>query len=84
MGSYLMADLGIQKNYLVSPTKEIDEMWIKVEIQQKKSMINRKRQDIEDLEKGRILDLKAQIKLHELEITKLETNLLQSQAISAD
>ena len=84
MGSCVMADLGIQKNYLVSPTKEIDEMWIKVEIQQKKSMIMRKTQDIEDLEKGRILDLQAQIKLHELEIQTLETKLLQSQSISAE
>jgi hypothetical protein len=76
-----MADLGIAKNYLVSPTKEIDEMWISVEIQQKKSAIVRKNQDIEDLEKGRILDLRAQIKLHELEIKKLEAELLKSKSI---
>jgi len=78
-----MSDIGIPKNWLVSPTKEIDEMWIKVQIQEKKSMISRKTQDIEDLEKGRILDLRAQIKLHELEINKLESNLLKSQSIQA-
>jgi hypothetical protein len=75
-----MADIGIPKNYLVVPTKEIDEMWIQVQIQEKKSMIARKNQDIEDLKKGRILDLEAQIKLHELEIKSLEARLKQSKA----
>ena len=79
-----MGDIGIPKNYLVSPTKDIDEMWIKVAIQEKKSMIARKTQDIEDLKKGRILDLEAQIKLHELEVKKLEANLMRSQSVKVD
>ena len=78
-----MADKGIQSNALVDPTREMTEMWIKVEIQQKRSIIVRKNQDIEDLQKGRILDLTAQIKLHELEIKKLETDLLKSKSIQA-
>jgi len=77
-----MADKGISQNWLVSPTKEIDEMWMKVEIQQKISAVVRKKQDIEDLEKGRILDLQAQIKLHELEIKELENKLLKSKSIT--
>jgi len=76
-----MADLPIPRNALVSPTKEIDEMWIQVQIQERKSMVARKKQDIEDLKKGRILDLEAQIKLHELEIKELEDRLIKSRAI---
>lgn len=70
-----MADIGIPKNYLVSPTKEIDDMWVKVQIQEKRSQIVRWSQDIEDLQKGRILDLQARIKMAELEIQKLEGSL---------
>lgn len=79
-----MADIPISKNYLVSPTKEIDEMWIQVQIQERKSRIARYNQDIEDLEKGRILDLRARIKMCELEIHKLESELLQSQSLDVD
>lgn len=79
-----MADIPVSKNYLVSPTKEIDEMWIQVNIQQKKSMVARKKLDIEDLKKGRILDLEAQIKLHELEIRELEAQLLRSRSIESE
>jgi hypothetical protein len=70
-----MADIGIAKNWLVSPTKEIDDMWVKVQIQEKRSQIVRYTQDIEDLQKGRILDLQAKIKMCELEILKLENKL---------
>jgi len=76
-----MSDIEIQKNWLVSPTKEIDEMWIKVQIQQKISAVNRYKQDIEDLQKGRILDLTARIRMLELEIKKLESELLRSESL---
>ena len=79
-----MADLEVPKNWLVSPTKEIDEMWIKVQIQQKKSAINRFLQDIEDLQKGRILDLTARIKMLELEIKTLESKLMRSEALEVN
>lgn len=78
-----MGDIGIAKNWLVSPTKEIDEMWIKVAIQEKKSMIARYKQDIEDLMHGRVTDLQAKIKMNELEMRELETKLLKSKSISA-
>ncbi len=78
-----MADIGISKQWLVSPTKEIDEMWVKVQIQEKVSMINRYKQDIEDLAKGRMLDLQARVKMLELEILKLENELLRSQSVEA-
>lgn len=79
-----MSDIPIEKNWLVSPTKEIDEMWIRVQIQQKISAVNRYKQDIEDLQKGRILDLTARIKMLELEIKKLESELLRSESLEAD
>lgn len=78
-----MADLG-NKHWLVSPTKEIDAMWGRVEIQQKTSMIARWKQDIEDMQKGKILDLQANIKMRELEIKVLEAKLQHSESIEAD
>ncbi len=79
-----MADLGVEKHWLVSPTKEIDAMWIQVEIQQKTSMIARWKQDIEDMQKGKILDLQARVKLTELEIKVLQAKLKQAQSIQAE
>lgn len=71
-----MADIGIPKNWLVSPTKEIEEMWVKVRIQEKKSLIARYRQDLDDLQNGRMLELQANIKMCELEIRNLENKLI--------
>ena len=55
-----------------------------MQIQQKVSAINRYKQDIEDLQKGRILDLTARIRMLELEIKKLESELMRSEALDAD
>lgn len=79
-----MADIGIPKNWLVSPTEEIDNMWSEVAIQEKRSAIARYKQDIEDLQKGRILDLQARIKMAELEIKKLEADLMRRRSITAE
>ena len=76
-----MADIGMQRQWLASPTAEIENMWRQVQIQEKKSMINRYTQDIEDLTKGRMLDLQAKIKMLELEIRTIETKLQNSQAV---
>lgn len=78
-----MADNPVNQNWLVSPTKEIEEMWVKVKIQEQKSKIVRWNQDVEDLMKGRILDFQSRIKMAELEIRSLENQLLQSQSVSA-
>lgn len=75
------SDTGMQQQYLVSPTKEIDDMWAMAAIQQKRSAIFRYKQDIEDLTKGRILELTAKIKMLELEIASLENKLRSSQAV---
>ena len=76
-------DSGMKKQWLVSPTKEIDEMWIIIEIQNKTSTMNRLKQDIEDLQKGRLLELSAKIKMTELEIASLHLRLKRSQALEA-
>ena len=66
-----MADVGVQGNWLVSPTKEIEDKWIEVQIQERISRIARYKQDIEDLKKVRILELEAKIMLLELELKEI-------------
>jgi hypothetical protein len=66
-----MADLRVQTNYLVSPTAEIEQMWIDVKIQEKKSTIAGVKQLMEDLEKGKMLELRAKIMMHEKELELL-------------
>ena len=78
-----MADLG-SRHWLVSPTKEIEEGWIEVQIQEKVSQIARTKQDIEDFMKGKIKDLQMKVKMLELEKVRLETNLLRSRSMPAE
>jgi hypothetical protein len=79
-----MADIGVNRHWLVDPTREIEEGWIQVQIQEKVSQINRTKQDIEDLQKGRIKQLQTNILMLEREKAKLETDLLRSRSMSAD
>jgi hypothetical protein len=67
-----MADLGVQQNWLVSPTHDIEIKWLDVQIQERKSRIARHKQDIEDLVKGRITELEAKIMMLDLELKELE------------
>jgi hypothetical protein len=76
-----MADIGVNQNWLVSPTAEVEEMWKNVQIQEKKSAVAACRrnimeleQKIEDIQKGAILGLKAREKMLTMEIQKLESN----------
>lgn len=73
-----MADTEVRGNWLVSPTREIEDKWIEVQIQERVSRIARYKQDIEDLKKGKILELEAKIMLLELELKEI-----QSRKISA-
>ena len=70
-----MADIGVNKQWLVSPTKEIEDMWVQVQIQEKQSRIVKHRQDLEDLMKGEVVKIQALIKMLELEKKELETKL---------
>lgn len=67
-----MADIGVPQNFLVSPNHEIEKKWIEVSIQERKSRIARHRQDIEDLIKGKIVDLEAKIMMLERELAHLQ------------
>jgi len=66
-----MADLG-SNNWLVSPTHEVEQKWIAVQIQERKSQIVKLKQDIEDLIKGRQVALEAKILMLESEVIELE------------
>ena len=74
-----MADIGINQNWLVSPTKEVEDMWMQQQVQEKKSQIAATKrsimeceQKIEDLEKGVMLNLKAKLIMLEKEVGFLE------------
>ena len=76
-----MADIGSGTNWLVSPTKEVEDMWKKVQIQEKRSAvaaaersISEAKQKISDIENGVIVGLEARKKMLKMEITKLETD----------
>ena len=67
-----MSDIGVQQQWLVSPDSKVERMWLEVQIQEKRSRIVRYKQDIEDLTKGKIVDLQARIIMLEKEIKALE------------
>ena len=67
-----MADLPIEGNWLVCPDVEIKRKWIEVQIQERRSRIARHRQDMEDLVKGKLVDLEARILMLDKELLELE------------
>ena len=80
-----MADLGVTKDYLVERTKEVNDMWLKVRIQEKKSLlagyqrhIKECEQKIEDLREGMIVDFKAKAIMAEKEIAFMQSTLTQT------
>ena len=73
-----MADLP-SRNWLVSPNKDVEDMWRDVQIQEKKSAIaSAKRsideltQKVEDIQKGLMVDLNARIIMLQREVKALE------------
>jgi len=76
-----MADKPIQRNWLVDPTRDIQEKWLRVERQQKISQLNKTRQDIEDLKMGQILGLEATCDMLELEVKRIDAELLNIRAV---
>jgi len=73
-----MSDIGERQQWLVSPTKEIEDKWIEVQIQERISRIARYKQDIEDFKKGRILELEAKIMLLELELKEIRARKISA------
>lgn len=68
-----MGDIG--RNWLVDPNIEVQTKWVEVEIQSKKSQIVRLNQDIEDLKKGKLLELEAVVIMREKELISLQEKL---------
>jgi len=66
-----MADIS-NKNWIVDPSNAIEKKWIECQIQERKSRIVRLNQDIEDLKKGKIISLEAEIMMLDKELKKLE------------
>jgi len=73
-----MSDIGERQQWLVSPTKEIEDKWVEVQIQERISRIARYKQDIEDFKKGRILELEAKIMLLELELKEIRSRKISA------
>jgi hypothetical protein len=63
-----MGDNPVQGNYLVEANVEVKKKWLDIEIQSRISRIARHKQDIEDLIKGKIVDLEAKIMMLEREL----------------
>lgn len=66
-----MGDLKVMQQYAITPPPEVEQMWINVKIQEKKSTIAGIKQLIEDLKKGKILDLEARVIMNEKELEML-------------
>lgn len=66
-----MADLK-NRNWLVSPSTEVEKKWLLCSIQEKKSRIVRLKQDIEDIMNGQIVGIEAEIMMAEKELASLQ------------
>lgn len=75
-----MADIGVNRNYLVEPNRDVKIKWLEIQIQERRSRVVRLRQDIEDITKGKIVELEAQMIIANNELIKLENDkkLLES------
>jgi hypothetical protein len=71
-----MSDLRVEELSLVDPTNDIKRKWVEVKIQECRSRKARHQQDMEDLIKGKLVDLEARILMLDLELKKLEQELV--------
>ena len=67
-----MADLPAHRGWDVDMPDDVQKMHMEVKIQELKSRIVRITQDIEDLEKGKITELKATKRMLELSLKEWE------------
>lgn len=68
-----MADLKVNRQWLIKPTTDVEKKWLQCQIQERKSQVVRLEQDIEDLKNGQIVKLEATIIMLKKEIDKLQT-----------
>ena len=71
-----MSDLPVEQMALVDPSNDIKRKWVEVKIQECKSRRARHQQDMEDLIKGKLVDLEARVLMLDLELKKLESELV--------
>lgn len=71
-----MSDIPVEIMSLVDPTNDIKRKWVEVKIQECKSRRARHQQDMEDLIKGKLVDLEARVLMLDLELKKLESELV--------
>lgn len=76
-----MADLPVDKNWLVSPSYEVEKKWLEVQINERISRKNKLVQDIDDLKKIQLIRLEAQILILDQEIAALQQKLSQKEPI---
>ena len=67
-----MADLPVSRHYDIEPPDDVKRMWVEVRAQEYRSRIARIKQDIDDLIKGQVLKLQAELKMLELSLEELE------------
>ena len=67
-----MSDIKQQQRFLVPETNEVKKKWLECSIQEKKSQIQRLKQDIEDLQRGQIVKLEATILMLQKELNHLQ------------
>jgi hypothetical protein len=72
-----MADIGTKQTWLVTEDWDVERKWIEVQIQERKSRIARYKLDMEDLKKGKIVELEGRIMMLEKELAFLENKLSQ-------
>jgi len=70
-----MADLMVQKNFLVDAKPEAEKKWLQSMLQEKKSIVVHLRQDIENLLKGKIPDLEGNLIMFEAEVKHIEAQI---------
>ena len=71
-----MADLRVNKQWLIEPNADVKKKWIQCQVQERKSQIVRLEQDIEDLKNGQIVKLEATIIMLKKEMAQLKDDLL--------
>lgn len=64
-----MADLPVARYWEVEATAEVEQLWLDVKIQELRSRIKRTEQDIEDLQKGKMAELTANLKMLQLTLS---------------
>lgn len=72
-----MADINQSRQWLVDPDIEVKKKWLQCSMQEKKSQIVRLKQDIEDLQRGKIAKLEGTIMMLEKELKSLEEEYKQ-------